>query len=276
MKMKTEKQHNNDHRTALTTQRPSVGYNDDHLSRPATTTMSNTTPLSLLAQSASKRSASQISGGASDDRGQQAADDTTPTTATATATATTNANADADAQAKARSKARSSKAQMKAKDHAQFITDNYKSRDDIEIVASEVPEIVCSNGATTRLKSVCNVAIKELPLKALRFVFTTEGIEKFSSKTKKEVCERIVAFKINSSIYDGQSSGGDAIAVVDRGTPKQQLNSFFRFINALSVSEVKILYANIGKQPTAAELTAGRTSRSKSASLGDYRNSLQQ
>jgi hypothetical protein len=92
------------------------------------------------------------------------------------------------------------------------------------------------------------VPIKELPLKALRFVFTRENIELFSSKSKVQVWERLVSLKTNNDACDKQSLGDGAIPVASKGTPKQMANSYFRFGNALSDP----------KQPTTADLTAGR------------------
>jgi hypothetical protein len=88
----------------------------------------------------------------------------------------------------------------------EFLAANYKNRDNIVILAKELPLIKCGAGAEdkTRLVSICGKPIKELTLKSLRLVFLKEEMGAFGSKTKKEVCETIVAHKINTTVYSGK------------------------------------------------------------------------
>jgi hypothetical protein len=227
-----------------------------------------TTPAAPPAQSTSKRAASQISGGAPDDRGQTA-DGTTTTNASGqqAAVGTTAINASGQQAAVgttaiSKAKAKSTKTIQKAKDYTQFLEDNYKNRDDIEITPAEM-EVKCCVGSTSRLKSICNVDPNTLPIKALRVIFQREQLTHFNGKTKKQICDIIVAVKINTKAYQGSSSGVDATTVSDKGTPKQRINSFFRLVNVLHDPDVKKLYADFGKQPTAADLTAGRAANQK-------------
>jgi uncharacterized protein YdcH (DUF465 family) len=206
--------------------RDHLGFNDYHLSRLVTTTMYTATtplspPLSPSTLSTSKRAASEISEGAPDDPGQQAADRT------------------------AAANARSTKAQMKVNGYMKMLWEQYNDRDDIAITEAEMPEIRVTGGETSRLKSVCGVDIRKLPLKVLRVIFTKESLPKFSDHSKKEICDILVDLKINGknivdlkikgknnaysrksaggkASYNRKILGGDATAVGDKGTPNQE------------------------------------------------------
>lgn len=116
--------------------------------------------------SALKRPASQLSEDPPGDRGHEADD---PATARSTAAS-----------------ARSSKAQKKTPVGAHHLSTNYKSRDDIVVTPAEMEEKCSTTGsATSRLKSVCGVETKRLPLKTLRVIFTKEGMAAFASKSKR-------------------------------------------------------------------------------------------
>jgi hypothetical protein len=194
---------NNTHRQSNHLQ-DHLGYNDDHLSRPAITTMyTTTTPPSQPTQSTSKRAVCQISGGAPDDRGQQAAD---------AKSIATNAQA----------KARSTKAQMKANEFTKLLSEQYNDRDDIAITPADMPEIKVCVGATSRLKSVCGVDITILPLKALRVIFTKESIPRFSYHSKKEICDILVELKIHGKANAYNRKAAKLSVVSDKGTPNQE------------------------------------------------------
>jgi hypothetical protein len=129
-----------------------------------------TTPLSPSTLSTSKRAASEISGGAPDDDepGQQAAART------------------------AAANARSRQAQMKVNEYMKMLWEQYNDRDDIEITQADMPEIRVTGGETSRLKSVCGVDIRKLPLKVLRVIFTQMSLPGFSNHSKKEICDILV------------------------------------------------------------------------------------
>jgi hypothetical protein len=162
----------------------------------------NTPPPLAAQQGSSKRLASQLSGGASDDRGGQQADDRGQQADDNNGTAAAVNNVATTASTKDRSK----RAKIKNDAVCEFLAANYKNRDDIVILAKELPLIKCGAGAEdkTRLVSICGKPIKELTLKSLRLVFLKEEMGAFGSKTKKEVCETIVAHKINTTVYSGK------------------------------------------------------------------------
>jgi hypothetical protein len=139
---------------------------------------------------------------------------------------------------------------------------------DVVLQVADLPEVpITKNGAdTTRLVSVCGVAIADMSLKSLEKFCVKAAIGGYSRKTKKDLANLIVAWRLNNAALPGLSTGNTAAAAAvrqhssappDTAGPRKSTN-YARLINCLFHPTIRPLYAKFKQQPDKATLDAGK------------------
>lgn len=85
---------------------------------------------------------------------------------------------------------------------AKFFEDEYQDPEtSIEIVPPDGKEIPCGGGQTSRLISLCGMAVKKIDSQAMGKFCRIAGVRQWTRKTKKEMCDLIVKFKEDGSEF---------------------------------------------------------------------------
>ena len=132
---------------------------------------------------------------------------------------------------------------------------------DIVIATKEEPAIFVSpkkTDGTSRLSSIATIPIAHISARLLRSLCSHYNIRGVSNKTKKEVCELLVAWKENGGKAATQDSGSPT-KEPGKTKPKVVQANYFRLINILFMDkDVRSLYAAWNSQPSNDTLTKGQ------------------